>query len=268
MSGDPLFRTVLIPERQPLILPMGCSVLVHVGAVVAALTARGAMALIVATVPWCSSEPEPLIKPDIEVSMVSLPRRLNVPDRAARVKRAAGEVPTKPDEPPPIKESELVVHKEEPKPKKGNSPKPVERPDAAAERTRQALLDELLNAPEGTVDRNATDPNGTGDAQLAALGAQAIGDAEFARWKNRVQATLEQKFQPLGNSEGLLVTADIKIDPQTGRILSYELSTRSGVMAYDAAAERAITSTSELPVPPEKYWPLLEVEFITIRLKR
>ncbi|HHO54104.1 MAG TPA: hypothetical protein ENK18_25345 [Deltaproteobacteria bacterium] len=261
-------RTALIPERQPLFLPMGCSVVLHVGAVVGVLAARGAVGLLVAILPWCNEAPEPLIKPDIEVSMVSLPRRLDVPDRAARVKRAAGEVPTKPDEPPPVKESELVIHEDKPEPKKGNTPEPVERPDAAAQRTREALLDELLNAPEGTMDRNATDPDGTGTAELAALGAQAIGDAAFARWKNQVQAILDQKFQPLGSSSGLLVHAELRIEPSTGRILSYDLSKKSGVMAYDAAAERAIASVGALPVPPEKYWPLLEVEFVTIRLKR
>lgn len=268
MSADPSFRTVLIPERQSLLGPMGCSVLLHGGAVIGAVAARGGMALLLSFLPWCTPEPPPLIVPDVEVSMVSLPKRLNVPDRMARVQRASGVTPPKPDEPPPIKESDLVVHKEEPEPKPGNTEAPVDRPDAAAEKARQELLEDFLNAPEGTVDRDATDPDGMGDAKLAALGAQSLGDPAFARWTNQVQALLQQKFQPLGSSGGLKATAQLRIDPESGRILSSNLSKPSGVLSFDSAAQRAIDAAGNLPVPPEKYWPLLQVEFIEINLSK
>lgn len=256
--------TVLVPEQQSLLAYFGCSILFHVAAVIGAWGTTGAVAVLGALIPMCNA-PAPKITESIEVSVVSLPKsKLNVPDRAARVKRATGEVPS--PVPPPVKQSDLKFETDKAKRDAGNA-------DAAARQRmmedleRQKLLEDLM-APEGAQDRNATDPNGAEDAAaLAALGVGAKGDPEYARWVGQVRAVLMQHFKPLAavvqENPDLECLVAIQLDPTSGRVLAYEVTSPSGVMSFDQAAERAVQSVPTLPLPPEKYVPLLAdgVEF-------
>jgi hypothetical protein len=217
------------------------------------------VAVFSALIPMCNA-PKPKISDAIEVSVVSLPKsKLNVPDRAARVKRSTGEVPT--PEPPPVKQSDLKFETDKRKPDAGNA-------DAAARQRlmddleRQRLLEDMI-APEGAQDRDATDPDGAEDAAaLAAVSAGAKGDPEYAKWVGKVQQILMQQFKPLAavtqEHPDLETLVDITMDPTTGQILSYDVTEPSGVASFDQAAERAVQAVPSLPLPPEKYLPLLE----------
>lgn len=258
--SEPEVSTVLVPERQSLLPALGCSLIFHLGAAVSAWGLTAVYGLIALVVPFCSPR-EPIVQESIEVSMVALPKsKLNVPDRAARVKRATGTDAAPQPEPPPVKQSDLAKFEKTPPPKPGNT---------AADRARQELLEQLmreemladLDAPEGTVDRNATDPNGAEDLGLAVIGAGAKGDPEYARWVAQVQQLLMKHFRPLAavtqGRTDLKCMVTLEVDPATGQILSWEVSQPSGVTAFDSAAERAVQEVATLPLPPEKYRPLL-----------
>lgn len=259
--GDGGFRTVLVPERQSLLAYMGCSVLFHVAAVIGAWGTTAGLAVLSALIPMCNA-PKPKITESIEVSVVSLPKsELNVPDRAQRAKRATGEVAKPAPEPPPVKQSDLKVKTDAPKPEPGNVDEAA-RQRMMDELERQRLLEDML-APEGAVDRDATDPNGDADAaRLAALGVGSKGDPEFQRWVGQVQQILMQHFKPLTavtqSQPDLKCLVNITMDSETGRILSYDVAEPSGVVSFDQAAERAVQAVPQLPLPPEKYLPLLD----------
>jgi TonB family protein len=254
------FRTALSPERQPLVGYVGCSVLIHLGVVgMAFVTPLGAMVMS-AFLPSCG---EPPIRETIEVSMVSLPKSdKKVPDRATRVKAATGKEAVK--EPPPIKESDLKIKKEEPDP--GNAEE-ARRQELLEEIERRRLLAELEGAMDGPRDRDPTDPNGTAESlENAVLGAQAQGDPEFARWAKQVEAAVQANFHPLGDAGDVVCKVSIRVDPETGQIESHEVIGSSGILAFDAAAERAVQDTASVPLPPEKYRGLVAREGFAIRL--
>jgi len=254
-------RTSLSPERQPLVGYIGCSFVLHLGVVGMALVSPFGALLASAMIPSCG---EPVIHPSIEISVVSLPKRLNVPDRAARVKTATGDKTPTP-QPPPIKQSDLVIHKDEPDPKTGNTNDSHKQEDIDDQKRRE-LLNKLTDAPVGPKDRNPTDPNGTAkDMENAVLGAQAQGDPEFARWVKSVKDLVESNFHPLGSQGDISCTVVVKIDASSGTVESHEVTRGSGVMAFDMAAERAIDETPKLPLPPEKYRPLVADEGVPIR---
>jgi hypothetical protein len=247
------------PERQPLVGYLGCSFVLHLGLVGLGLATPFGALLASALVPSCH---EPIVKPTIEVSVVSLPKRLNVPDRATRVKANQG---VKAEEPPPVKESDLKFEDDKPDPKAGNTEE-QRRQEILDEIKRKQLLEQLDDANEGPVDRNPTDPNGTAeDMENAVLGAQAQGDPEFARWNKAVKDAVMQNFHPLGGATGLVCVVKVELDVATGQVTAHEVLEPSGVLSFDAAAERALDDTPNLPLPPEKYRPLVADEGFKLR---
>ena len=56
-------------------------------------------------------------------------------------------------------------------------------------------------------------------------------------------------------------TLRISADSKTGLLTGHAVQTPSGVPAYDAAAERAVSSVGRVPLPPERYRPLLAEGF-------
>lgn len=249
IPGPAMERAPMPPERQPLLGFFGCSLLMHVGAVVSGLAMTALYAGLGALIPQCNSE-EPEFEV-LEVSMVALPKsERNVPDREARVKAASGqEAPT--PEPPPIKESDLVIQQPEPPPDPGNAEEV--RRQQIIEDARKRMLEDLENAPEGTQDRNASDPNGQEDLDMAVLGAGAMGDPEVALWKAKVMHVVMPHFHPLSAPAGTDCLVNIRVDPETGKILSAEVKEPSGLLQFDAAAERAVQDTGSIPLAPEKY---------------
>jgi TonB C terminal len=195
----------------------------------------------------------------IEVSMVALPKsRLNVPDRATRVKRASGQRPS--EEPPPVQRSDLAFRQDRPDPESGNTDQST-RQEVLNELERERLLQELLNAPEGPQDRDATDPNGVEDLDVAVAGAGSRADPDFMRWYAQVQSLLMGRFKPIGaitqGRDDLSCIVNVILDAETGEIESYEITQESGALAFDKTAERVVAELSSLPLPPERYRPLL-----------
>ncbi len=248
---------------------MGCSVLFHVGTIVIAVVARWAgtlvMAVMAALFPWCASDPSPIIQDSLEVAVVSLPKSpTKMPERAAAAPKQEGEKPAPVEKPPPVRESDLVHRVEKPPPDPGNSKAPtreIPQPDQKL----QDLVEDFLDAPEGPVDRSATSPEGTGDLAMATLSAEAMGDPEYARWFSQIQQLYRSKFNALGNTSGLRAIGSVTVDPDTGKVLKRKLTQPSGTLVFDSAAERAMGSVTEIPLPPEKYraklnFPLL-IEF-------
>lgn len=257
MPDAPL-RTALTPEPQSLLPWALVSIVSHGLALGTFWGATALISVLSALVPMCA--PPPPIQDAIEVSVVSLPKSSsNVPDRASRVARAEGVQAPNPNEPPPVATSDLKYQTPEADPNVGNTDRSRQQMlDALA---REQMLEDLMNAPEGPEDRNATDPNGTEDAAIAALGVGSRGDPEFQRWVAQVQQLLMQHFKPLGAvTEGrpdLKCMVKLTVDPEDGSVDGYEVSESSGIVPFDQAAERAVQEIPALPLPPEKYRPLL-----------
>lgn len=181
----------------------------------------------------------------------------SVPDRLARVKRAAGQEASQ--EPPPVKQSDLAFREEQPEPEPGNVDR-ASRQEVLDQLARERLLQEALDAPEGPQDRNATDPNGVSDLDLAVLAAGSKSDPEYMRWYAQVQQLMKSRFKPLEamtQGRSLTCMVNVVLDPETGAVQSYEVTQSSGVLAFDSTAERVVQEFDSLPLPPEKYRPLV-----------
>lgn len=247
------------PHPQSLFGYLGCSVLAHGAAFVSAWGVTAMYGLFAVALPFCNQQPK--FHETLEVELVALPKsQHDVPDRAARAKVVTGETPAPMPEPPPVRESDLVIHKDNPEPDPGITDEERRRQELLDKIERQRLLQQLEDAPEGAVDRLASDPNGVEDLELAVLGTQSKGDPELARWKARVQSLLKQRFHPLTQGQELLTVVHLELDPGTGRILSSAVSRGSGVIAFDQAALRVVQDLGALEPPPAKFHPLIAAE--------
>ena len=221
----------------------------------------------------------PLIDPSqtVEVSMMVLPRSDDpLPDRAQRAPapkpapQPISEPEPVPEPPPPepVKVSDLVVPEPKPQPKpkpKVKTPQERARELIARKEAQRKMLDDLWDAPTGSVDRDATDPNSESDFTLRTLRAGAAGDPEFARYKARVQALFMKHFAPLPSlvaaKPNLECTVEIRVDAASGAVRSSKVVKVSGIPAYDSAALRAAQQVPSIPLPPERYLPLVSAGY-------
>lgn len=260
IPGPAMQRAPMPQQRQSLLGFLGCSVLMHGSAALSAVAMTGVYAMMATFVPFCHEDPP---FEAIEVSMVALPKsKLNVPDREARVKAASGQEAPIP-EPPPVKESDLVIHEDKPPPDPGNAEEV--RRQQIIEDARKRMLEDLENAPEGPEDRNATDPDGQEELEMAMIGAGARGDPEMAAWQAKVYNLIKPNFHPLSTPAGTKCVVNIKMDGETGKILSADVTEPSGLLQFDSAAERAVNDVPSLPLPPEKYRKWIAKEGVGIR---
>jgi TonB family protein len=249
-------RAILRSERASLVPATLGSLAVHAVGLSTLVWLTFLSGLLGALFPFCGHR-EPLVEDAIEVSMVALPKsQRNVPDRLARAPRATGvEAPM--DEPPPVQTSDVVLKVPDAPRQAGNTEQAL-REQLLSEIERQKLLDELADAPEGAVDRNRTDPDGQTELDIAVLVAGAPGDPAFVKWQEDVRRVLMPHFRPLTQGRtDLQCVVSIEMEAETGRIVSWEVASSSGDASYDAAAERAVQDAGTLPLPPEKYLPLL-----------
>lgn len=249
-------RAILRSDRASFVPAMFGSVAVHVAGVATLLLLTVISGVFAALFPFCARR-EPVVRDSIEVSMVALPKsERNVPDRLARTSRATGEdLPM--DELPPVEQSDLLIRKPD-APVQGGNTEDALREQMVTQMERDRLLDDLIDAPEGTIDRNRTSPDGQLDLDIAVLAAGAPGDPEYQRWIAEVMQILMPLFRPLTQGRtDLACLVNIQMDPATGAILEWEVVSPSGVTSFDAAAERAVQDAGSLPLPPEKYLPML-----------
>lgn len=248
MSGS---RTALMPERQSLILPFLASAFGHVGIVTVA-------GLATVLLQFCGPK-KLIIDPDatMEVSMMMLPKsETNLPDRAERAPQPTGQpTPTPTPAPTDLATSDLTVKIKEAAPSKpGVDQRLLE--EAMRELEMAAALQDL-DAPVGTADRQATDPNSTSDEAFSGGAIGGNADPEYARYITTLQRLFNGAFRPLQKDPNLTCTMHVDVDPSTGVIIGQRVKVSSGVAAFDAAAERAVQEVAKVPFPPEKYLPMM-----------
>ncbi len=242
-------RSALIPERQALGLPM-----------LASLAGHGAGALLLIGFAAFSMDTRPIVDPEkaMEVSMVVLPKsKTSVPHPPTKAPIPRGDIPTAEAPPAPIRESDLVVH--EPDAPKSEAKGAPDRNTSREELLRKLAMEEMLAAaPDGMIDRMATDPNSTTDQGINAIGPGTLGDPEFARYQQQLQQLFMKNFNVLPTTTSDLVCVmTVEVDATTGKVKGYSVKSSSGNLSYDAAAERAVQAVSTVPLPPERFVPLL-----------
>lgn len=249
-------RSVLDPSRKTsLFLPLGCSVIGHGMMVLLALA-------VTALSSHCASRPLVEIDRSMEVSIIQK-SQTKMPDRAQRapVPKGTPEPRPEPQPTPTPNPSDLVFEKEDAVVDEGFD---ADRQAALDALMREAILQDL-DAAEGKVDRNVTDPNSTSDETINAAAAQAAGDPEVARYKAKISALMRQQFNPLQ----AIVTANpdircvlmVHADMRSGAITEVEIFESSGVGAYDEAAKQAAWAVGRFPLPPERFKALFETGY-------
>lgn len=225
----------------------------HVGAVLGLWVLQGLTA-------WWAPD-DPFLTPEevIEVSMVEMPKSTAMPTRATR--QAAPQAqpqppePVKSNEPPPPRQSDLVVQQPTPEPVPVAPPDHSRKLDALREELRMdQLLDDLDDADPGAVDRDATSPDGTEGAKPTKVVGSQSGDPEAARYIAELSKLFLSHFRPLPmlKGQGLRVTVLVKVDAQ-GKILEHRVEKSSGNPSWDRAALAAVEEVGTVPRPPEKY---------------
>lgn len=244
-----------------LIGSMGCSTFLHGAAAFGLLVAT-----VVATRCGDARAIRDLRPVSMEASLVVLPAANKaLPDRASRVPVVSTEGAMQVTEPAPdaaVKVSDLVYETEKPDDKLA--------PDLANERRRleeqlrrMSLLDSL--APDGPVDREATDPSSTASGGIAGIGQGDPTDPEWARYVARVQQLFRERFRPLQAitqaNPGIRCRIRIEVDGD-GRIVAHVVAESSGISAYDGAAERAVQEVGTIPPPPPRYRDLMAQGYV------
>lgn len=251
-SGPP---SLLTPPREPL----GPWVL-------AALAGHVVAGSLLVVLPWLAPADDraPLIDPDdvMEVAMVAMPKsRDALPTRATRAPapRPATPAPPPPPEapatPPPPRSSDLVVHDDKaPPPPKAVPDDNQRKLDALAKELEMERLMAELSAPSGSVDRDASSPDGVEGAPATAMSGAPIGDPEYARYVATLRAIFMEEFRPLPTlkGKGLSCVVLVKVDSE-GRVTSTKVSTSSGNDAWDRASLAAAEAVRALPLPPERF---------------
>jgi TonB family protein len=244
------FETVLNQRSQSLRWPVLLSVFGHGGILLMGLISTLFMS-------HCSAR-KPLIDPNksIQVAMVVLPKaKTRMPDRAARAKVPKGTSKKAPPKPPPVRESDLAIHKPEVAPKAGNPDRSADRDAALKNLMRENLLENLL-APDGPRDRDATDPNSDATEAINALGPGVRADPEYAKYIGEIQALFMRNFKPLdaiiSQQPDLQCVIHVTVD-DSGRVTGQDVVEPSGNPSFDASASSAAAAVTQVPLPPDRF---------------
>ena len=202
----------------------------------------------------CERESTPLFKAD-DVMMVEMAGPPKMTTRMPQKAERAPDVPKGSDasaQPPPPNPSYMAFCTPD-------APEASGDPNAA----RQALIDKMrreqairdLSAPEGTVDRSATSPEGSDVAGESAQGG--IHDPEVAKWIKEVDERVRGNWHPLlsicQTKRDLAVVVTVDVDA-TGKTTSDPTVRRSSANAsLDGSALRAVEATPQLPAPPPRF---------------
>lgn len=219
-----------------------------------------------------SCQPTPIDLDDvIEVSLVSLPKSDSrmaqmdvapptppapVDPRAAAPQEDPGVADEGVVEPTPTTQSDLVIRDQ------SKAPEPKGDPDR--ERREQERRDALcrlalqnLDAPTGSQESVASDPDSTSDERIDLGGSGAIADPELARYVQRVRDLFMRKFNPLPTiaeqNPDIEAVVRVRFDLDTGKVVSWDWASRSGNPSWDGAAERAVEAVTTVPLPPARH---------------
>lgn len=247
-------ETVLRQRGQPFLRPLLLSVFGH-GAVLFV----GLLSTLLMN--QCSTR-KPIIDPtkSIQVAMVVLPKaKTRMPDRAARAKVPKGTSPKPTPKPPPVRESDLTIHKPEVVPKAGDPDRSADRDAALKNLMRENLLENLL-APDGPRDRDATDPNSDATEAINALGPGVRADPEYAKYIGKIQALFMRNFKPLdaitSQQPNLECVIHVTVD-DSGQVTGQNMVEVSGNPSFDASASSAAAAVTQVPLPPDRFRALM-----------
>lgn len=212
----------------------------------------------VVTLARCSGGEEPLFKPQetIQVALAGPPKNVTrMPQKAERAPDAprAPDVPKAPDTPPPPNTSDMAFKTPDAPPTKGN-PKADLMQKKLDELQRQRALQDL-NAPVGTEDRAASNPDGSEEGGPEATAG--INDPALAKWQAEVKRRVEANWHPLlatcQANPSLAVQVAVKIDATGAPTETPRVVKSSGNVSIDESARRAVEATGRLPAPPAGY---------------
>ncbi len=210
-----------------------------------------------------TSDDGPLFDPDevMEVKMIELPKSpTRLPQRATKAPPPPppGEVQAKTPPPPPTA-SDMKLETPDAEPDKG-----AEEPDTRD--TRRDLLRELqrrkalenLDAPDGRVDRAASDPEGTLEPEdvFAGSASGVAMDPELARYTAKLRKLILPHWAPLPRlvQENPDLSAVVEVPVKTGVLRGRaRVAESSGNDSFDQSCARAIEKAGQLPAPPERF---------------
>jgi len=231
-------------------------------AVMVSLVLHGGLAGMLAVSKACKPDDSSLLIPDMDVTMVALPKATGrLPDRASRAPRPAQGADTPA---PPVQSDPNQMRFEDPeKEKTQGDPQPrdrsAERRDLLKDLRRQQLIDQLADAPIGAADRMATDPDSTLTVEEAfGLGGGIGGpvDPDAARYLLELRATLLPHWNPLPmiieQNPDIFTVLDVWIT-DSGRYKSADVKIGSGNDSFDRSCLNAVAKAGTLPVPPDKF---------------
>lgn len=234
---------------------------------VASLAGHATVGALVIAMAVLAPPSSPPVDPEdvMEVSMVVLPRsESSIPDRASKAPIPRGASPEAAAEPAPVRESDLSLPEPEVEPARGAPERHTSREELLRELEMQALL---ADAPDGPVDRSASDPHSTTEEAIHAAGVGTLGDPEWARYQQRLQQLFMSKFSILPTSSMselvCVVNVQVQIRPEDdmARVVDVEVAEPSGNLSYDAAARRAAEAVRSVPLPPERFVHVLQRGF-------
>ena len=82
-------------------------------------------------------------------------------------------------------------------------------------------------------------------------------DPELARYRMAIERLFKKNFNPLPTIRAANPDIDcevnVRIDMNTGRVLSVKMIRTSGNASYDGAAMRAAEAVPQVPLPPERF---------------
>lgn len=237
--------SVLVPEPQPLWLPLFFAVVLHV-------TVFGMLVLLDALDLFHGHKP--LIDPHhtMEVSLVQVKTTKELPTRATMAPVTAGEKGRA--KPPPVRQSDLKFEQKRARKSEGQADAKKMK-DALAQIQRQLAIQQAL---EGAKNREATDPNSKANETIqAGVPGATRADPALAKYMASVEALFNAQFKPLkpvvDANPGIEAQYNVDFDPKTGKVLRWSPYKPSGNRSYDAAVERAIEAVPTVPLPPAKF---------------
>lgn len=219
----------------------------------AAFLAHVFAALMIWVANMVSGPSEPLFKAEdvMEISMSGPPksdsRMVQKASRTPDAVRGSDAVA----EPPPPNQSDMAFRTPDAPVNKGQKDADLQRQKIMDDMKREQLLKDL-SAPIGTQNRQASDPNGSGDGGVASGG---IVDPEMAKWQHKIDQALNPYFKPIAcrsfptSKVGVAVTIDgagVQTEQPT-------VAKPSGYSAVDSAGVRAVQQGGTLPTPPPRF---------------
>ena len=206
----------------------------------------------------------PMIDPSdvMQVQMVALPKQTTrLPDKPMRTPDPPKGAPTEaPTPPPPPTASDMVLHKDDAPPDKGQEKPPDDRTKEREELLKKMQKDQLLkdmSAAIGPDDKVQTSPDGVDPADaILGPGSGKPMDPELARYVSQCRQAILPNWTPLPATVSAhpdyLVAIFVEVS-EDGALGTPTVVKGTGDASFDRSALMAVIKTQRLPPPPAKY---------------